>query len=75
MLKSTFQSAIAKLGGAATAVFLLFLSAAVLTFGFFLSLSLLVSCAVWGLFTGRRSAQSEHAVIDLSKADYRNISQ
>ena len=75
MFRSKLQSAAAKLGGVATAGFLLLLSAAVLTFGFFLSLSLLATSIIWGLFARRRTTASEHSVISLSKADYQNISQ
>ena len=75
MLRSKLKSATSKLGAAAAAVLLLLLSAAALTFGFFLSLSLLVVAMVCSLFGRTRTASQDDSVIDLSKADYRNVSQ
>lgn len=75
MLGSKLKSAAHRLGAAAAAVLLLLLSAAVLTFGFFLSFSLLLVAIVWSLFGRTRTAPQDDSVIDLSKADYQNVSQ
>lgn len=75
MLRSKLKSTTSRLGAAAAAVLLLLLSAAALTFGFFLSLSLLVVAMVWSLFGRTRTAPQDDSVIDLNKADYQNVSQ
>ena len=75
MLRTKFKNVIHRLGAAAVAVLLLMLSAAMLTFGFVLSLSLLVIAIVWGIFGRSRATSPDDSVIDLSKADYRNVSQ
>ena len=75
MLRSKLKNATNKLGAVAAAALLLLLSATVLTFGFFLSLSLLLVAVVWSLFGRTRTTPQEDSIIDLSKADYQNISQ
>lgn len=79
MIRSKLKVAANKFAAAATAVVLLMFSAAVLTFGFFLSLSLLAITVVLGLFGRRRATttvdEQGHTVIDLSKADYQHVSQ
>lgn len=75
MIKATFQQALRQVGAIGAGILLLMVSAAVLSFGFMLSLVLLVVGALWGLIGSQRrdARRTSDDVIDLSRADYQEV--